>query len=63
MTLKNLKKKKKKKKKKNLKNDWIVNFAFNQEKRDGNIKQNLLCLILYQKEQGDLLKQLRPGKV
>ena len=45
----------------NLKNDGISNFAVNQEKRVDNILKNLLCLMAYLKEQGDLLHQLGPG--
>ena len=45
----------------NLKNDGVSNFAVNQEKRVDNILKNLMCLIAYLKEQGDLLNQLGPG--
>ena len=47
----------------NLKNDGILNFAINQEKRARNIFKNLLRLIVYLKKQGDLLNQLGLGQV
>ena len=48
---------------KNLKNDGILSFAVNQEKRLDNSLKKLLRLIAYLKKQGDLLNQLRPGQI
>ena len=47
----------------NLKNDEILSFAVDQEKRVDNILKTFLCLIVYLRKQGDLQNQLGPGLV
>ena len=42
----------------NLKNDGILSFAVNQEKRVENVKKKLVASNIYLKKQGDLLNQL-----
>ena len=47
----------------NVKNDGILNFAINREKRVGNILKNWLRLIVYLKKPGYHLNQLGIGQV